>query len=185
MNLAKLGNDHWIARYAKGITILGILIIVGGVGYEVVVAWYMLSTFFAGVPNGVGMERWAIGAYVVKGVMLCVLGFLVIAMSQLLVYMIGSGQKPGRILRKASWGLFLMAGLSIGGAIFSVLFSQAHMTLAEQSSRDGFTFSWFHRWIVVGTWPLLSGCCKALVYLALGLVLRRALPVIEESKAVV
>jgi len=105
----------------------------------------------------------------------CVFGLLTIALSQLLVYVIGPGLKPGRILRKASVVLLFMAGLSIVSRVgLVVIISTTMLDLYGEA-----------KWIWPIGWNLAYGIGGALLYTTLAFTLRRVLPVIEESKGVV
>ena len=177
MELAQTARrDHWITRYAKGITILGILIILGGVIYGGLIVYYM----FIENPGG---TDWATKSMILASdVRVCVAGFLVIALSEMLVFTIGSRQKPGWILRRANWGLFLMAGLSGVGMVLSIVSSQLQLRTVNPELAEA--ISWFHILYSTGS-ILLATISTMLIFITLGLVLRRVLPVIEESKAVV
>ena len=169
-------KGHWVTRYARGITILGVMIALGGVAYFVMMA-YGLSNLSSRSGALFWMFFWGT---LFGSVRLFVIGFLTIAISQLLVYTIGPSVTPGRVLRMASGLLFLMAGLSIAGATAQVV--SIYMAMSDPSYIHG---SWFTERIWNGAWPLLSGLGAALFCVALGFTLRRVLPVIEESKGVV
>jgi len=173
---ASVTKGHWVTRYARGITVLGVLMILGGAArwgavihqlfdHRIVDATFWMIFWF----NSFDSAKW------------CVIGFLTMALSQLLVYVMGSGSKPGWILRKANGGLFIAASLSIGTA--AVHFVSLHMSMSHNVSY--FAGDWLVAMATNGAAPLLSGLSEALLYVTLGFTLRRVLPVIEESKGVV
>ena len=172
-------HSQWVGRYAKGMTVLGVCIMLGGV-LCVAMSMRWLWTSPPGA-EGYGwsmswVELW-VGLY--TGVKWCVAGFLALALSQLLVYMVGPDLKPGWFLRKASGALFFLAGLSmIGQLVLTVSYLSWGSMYLEGAS-------WATKWIAAVIWPLLASLGTALFYAALGFTLRRVLMVIEESKAVV
>ena len=182
MKLANLTRKHWVARYAKGITVLGILVILGGVvwmGCTVYNHFYPPRSSTA-LPN-----EWLLGlALLVDSAVVCLMGFLVIALSELLMYTIGDRQKPGWFLRNGVRGLFLMAGLMIVGPVSHMLLFIPYFL--ERKAEGGMVDNaWFMIWGQFLAWPLLALISKVCICVTLGLTLRRVLPVIEESKAVV
>jgi len=173
MESAAVRKGHWVTRYAIGITILGVLIMLGG---AVNGGWTFYTLYrIDELPLSVLWGHLLVGAKV------CLTGLLAIALAQLLVYTLGSSLKPGWILRKTSWVLFLMAGLSVFTPVLGIW--QIRETLSRTPILAN--MSWFNEWIVLVSWPMLYGISGSLLFIALALTLRRVLSVIEESKSVV
>jgi len=164
-------NDLWIARCARWIAVLGMLIILGGAGYGAVVVGEAVLTRVMGGDDW--MDVWTLCMRVVGMVSTWVVGVLTIAIAKLLMYMIGPGSNPGWFLRNASKGLLLLAGLWIAGMVCNALF------LLSVFSRNGFVPFMAMANMV---WSLLSAFAVACIFLALGLVLKRVLMMIEHSK---
>jgi hypothetical protein len=162
METAKFGrNGLWVARYARGITIFGVLVVIGGLAYGGGVALAYLTKPSGSVPP----------MGITDSVGVCVTGLLALAFANLLTYVLGGGQKPSWIARHADKGLYLLAGLRILNAGLLALYIPWPRALPF----------WFLGLMVSS----LRTISDALILVALGLVVRRALPVIEESRTLI
>jgi len=156
------GNKQWVERYVKELTALGALMVIanmiyGGLG---VTQWSELSEY-----------RWMIGSSSVHMASLCLKGVLAISLASFLSYALGTRQEPGWILRSAEKMLYILAGLALLGCLFQTL----HVwQIAGHSAA-------FLQLVFVG----LSSVTSALIWVGLGLILRRVLPILEEPRTLV
>jgi len=102
------------------------------------------------------------------------------AMAKLLAYMIDAQPKPGRLLRNAGRGLLLLAALWMMKAAFDISYLLSRFAEIDPVQFSAWTI--FLQFWAPMIWSLLSGICVALIFLALGLALKRVLIVMEESK---
>jgi hypothetical protein len=154
-------KTRWVGRYAKGITALGVLTILGGLLYGGIGACEFVHKWRQ-VPGSVA------GMVIIGTFHMCIVGLLVIGLADLLAYAIGGRQRAGWILRNASKGLFLLAGSVIAsGACQLSPMLRAHWTFLQLT-------------VVV-----LSTVMSALTSVALAFTVSRVLPVIDEYKTVI
>ena len=99
------------------------------------------------------------------------MGFLAIGLASFLSYLVGTRQQRGWVLGSAEKVLYMLAGLRLLGYAFMVLY---FLPRPEEYGAPG-------QLAFYG----LSAVTGALIWVALGLLLRRVLPVIEESRTLV
>jgi len=159
-----LMSGRWVSRYARGLTAVGVFVFVVGVIYGVV-----------GYFEWVGRPReWFLTAMLlVTYVSVCLKGFLAIGLASFLTYALGTRQQPGRIIRITEKVLYVSAGLGVLGFIFSSCFTFHYA--GESTTRTALRLGLYG----------VGSMASALIWVALGLVLRRVLPVIEESRTLV
>lgn len=158
-------NGLWVARYAKGITALGVIVMICGLAWGV--NWTVVCFIIKPMP----ISGWATASELVSATGIILTGLLALGLANLLTYVLGVSRRPGWILRHADKGLYLLAVLRPLTQVFVAL------NIAQSAS----TRSWYLQ-------PLLNGVHSitgALILVALGLVLRRVLPVIAESRTLV
>jgi len=162
-----LGNRQWVERYVKGFTALGALMVIASVIYGALSVTQLsrLSEF-----------HWMIAQSSVLTASACLRGILVMSLASFLSYVLGVRQQPGWILRSADKVLYILGGL----ALLSGLFQSLHILQVVRHSAShpvglGFSIA-FHG---------LSSATIALIWLVFGLILRRVLPVVEESRTLV
>jgi len=98
------------------------------------------------------------------------LGLIALGVAQFIRYVFERQYQPGWILRNADKILYVYAVLIVLGAVWQCV------------SQTMITYSLFFSFLV--TW-LLPAIAKALILTGLGQILRRILPVIEESRTLV
>jgi len=157
-------NSLWVARYAKGITALGVFVLICGLafGWIATAEWFIKQS----KPSG-----WVIASAFVGTAAISLTGLLALGLANLLAYVLGVSRRPGWILRHADRGLYLLAVLRLLGLVFGAL----------HRAQVGAIHNWFGQLLLPG----VSSITGALVLVALGLVLHRVLPVIAESRTLV
>ena len=100
-------------------------------------------------------------------------GLFVLGIMEFIKCLIGREYHPHPILRNGQVFLYIYAGFLVGGAVFKYFF---YIGLAEEFSSSRLLF----------VQPLLLPvAAKVLILIGLGRILKRILPVIEESKTLV
>jgi len=102
------------------------------------------------------------------------LGLLVLGVGQFIRYVFETQSRARWILRHGDKILYLYAALVVLGAVWQWVFT----AMAVKSTVCAMFFPFLVSW-------LLPATAKALILIGLGQVLRRVLPVIEESKTLV
>ncbi len=163
------GQDkRWVRRYARAIRILGMLIFAGAVSIVVVVGiaqkregydalqWLALLSMVAGVAGSV------------------ILGVVCFGLAQLLTYVLGERQRPGRLLRHGDKVLYVFAGLKL-------LEHMSRTIYVWRAVRHSVSWTYYlfniNGIVVVGA--------QLILLVALGLILRRIMPIVEESRTLV
>ena len=157
-------NRLWITRYARAIALLGVLVLIGGVVYGAIAAFELYAK--ESRPSG-----WVVAGAFVGAAALSLTGFLLLGLANLLTYILGARQQPGWILERAEKGLYLLAACRLLGYAFVTCYVAKTSPVPWSNFRVGFAG--------------MSAVTGAIVLVALGLVLRRSLPIIEESRTLV
>lgn len=158
-NATSVRNRLWIARYAKAITVVGILMLIGGVAGGVSIAYQLPS------------QEWLLAYMSGSAAVISLSGFLALGLANLLTYLLGVRQQPGWILEHAEMGLYLLAVCRLMNQVSLSCYQATAVPIA----------SWY-AWLGFSGIMTVTG---ALMMVALGLVLRRAIPIIEESRTLV
>ena len=155
-------NRLWVTRYARAIALLGVLALIGGVVCGALIAseWHANES----QPNG-----WLAAHVFARLAGLSLTGFLALGLANLLMYIFGARQHPSWILTCAEKGLYLLAACRLGGHALLIV-HLAKTTLVP----------WWN--VGLGGMYAVTG---AIILVALGLVLRRSLPIIKESRTLV
>ena len=153
-------NRRFLGMCRTAIQAAGWLVLAGGV---VGVAAACASLF---QPLGLGLRLMA----VFTGAGTVVLGIITLGLAQLIHFLLTDTAKPGWILRHGDTFLYLYVAIG----------------LLAQLARHSFLVANF----AGGAWLAVAGetaffIAKALVLVGLGLVLRRVVPMVEESKTLV
>ncbi|MFA6135412.1 MAG: hypothetical protein WC869_15480 [Phycisphaerae bacterium] len=149
-------NRLWLARYGKAIYVVGILMLIGG-----------------GVLGGFEVAKgggWLLAYTLSNGALMSLNGFLALGWASLLRYVLGARQQPGWVLEHVDIGLYLMAALRMASCMFWFCFQTTHIP--------------YFRWYMMLE-PGIQATANALILVALGLTIKRVLPVIEESRTLV
>ena len=154
---------RWVRRYANWLCLLGVILVISGLFY-----FFRLSTEYAGKevkPRGPLIARAAHGTVTIIGS-----GLVAVGLGQLLAYIFGVRQRAGWLLRNGDKGLYVLAALYLAGHVVTLLSNlQAGL--------------WHQTWLLFLV--QLRPIAQALVLVALGLVLRRVLPIVEESRTLI
>ena len=163
-----LANKQWVRRYANGLTAIGMSALVLSIVFGIIslfrgaeLSWHayaMYSLFFA-----CGFLK----------------SFLVVGLASFLTYALGARHKPGWILRLADKTLYVLAALEVSWFLlsyFPFLF-RFHNSSVNVDATWGMG-------LTIGYQGLRS-LVRAIVWGSLGLILRRVLPIIEESRTLV
>ena len=162
-----LQDRQWVERYAKGLTVLGVLGIIitipyGGISIkEWSGRWHQLG--------------WAGPMMFFRLVSMCLVAFLAISLASFLRYVLGTRRQQGWILRSTEKVLYIIAGLQLLESVFFVLRSASHFV--PRMGWGGLAIS------LAG--HMVLEIIIALMWVALGLVLRRVMPIIDESRTLV
>ena len=159
-------RTNWVRRYALAIQTVGILVILSSGGYGI---WLTLDRWRGGTLGPrhkllfASMELQALNAVVY--------GVAAVALARLLRYVFGETRGRGLLLRFADKGLIIWAALGLIEHFLRVL-------ALSQFPR----LEWWK--VLVGT-GMMVPIARALVLVSLALILRRALPIVEESRSLV
>ena len=159
INAVSARNRLWIARYAKAITAVGILMLTGCVAGGVYIAYQLPS------------QEWMLAYLSSNAAAMGLSGFLALGLADLLRYLLGVRQQPGWFLEHAEMGLYLLAACRLMNHIFLSCYQAQAVSVMP-------------RYAVIGISGIMPAA-GALMLVALGLVLRRAIPIIEESRTLV
>jgi hypothetical protein len=168
-------NRGLLRFYGIAARVIGWVLIIGGV------IWFLLFALcILAVSDAAGSLGWpytnenllyASSAFVFDFIFL---GLLILIIGQLIRYTLETEYKPGWLLRFGDKILYVYALVVVGRAILR--YCILHADLMEKFGSGRLLFI---QPIVV---PLAA---KALIIVALGILLRRLMPVIEESKTLV
>jgi hypothetical protein len=154
-------RTQWVRRYAMAIQMVGILVILSAGLYGF---WLMWS-----VHNGALRTQKLICASIALHMLNTVAyGVAVLALAQLVRYVFGQRRERRWLLRFAPTGLVLWAALEIPVCVLGIL------AMAQ-----------FRGEVWSALVAAISTVCKVLVLISLAMVLRRALPIVEESRSLV
>lgn len=155
-------NRLWVTRYARAIALLGVLMLIGGVVHGAISAFH----WHARTING-----WLAVDTFFYAVTLSLNGFLALGLANFLMYILGVRQQPSWILKCADKGLYLLAACRFLGYALTVcndtIMSTGYWSICR-----------------IGLRSMLS-IPGALILVTLGLILRRMLPIIKESRTLV
>ena len=157
-------RTRWVRRYALAIQIVGILVILWSGGYGVWVVWRFLRGALDGPYKLLFANEglWALDAVAY--------GIAALALAQLLRYVFGERRECGPLLRFAPKGLIIWAGLGLFTHFVGFLaFTQLPVP-------------W---WQAFATPAVMVPIARVLVLVSLALILRKALPIVEESRSLV
>ena len=157
-------RGKWVRRYAMGLDVIGILVILT----SVIFSFLLILGLAIPIRDQVQALRSAsYGIQILNGV---ISGVAVLALAQLLRYVFGVNRERGLLLRLAPKGLVIWALLGLVGAVTNALsFSQMEKVWVP---------AYFVPWAI-------KAISHALVLISLALVLRKALPIVEESRSLV
>ncbi|HUU93879.1 MAG TPA: hypothetical protein VM238_22015 [Phycisphaerae bacterium] len=153
-------NRRFLKACRIAIQVVGWLITAGGV----------VSTVMACVgvaqPPGLGFRLMALS----RGAGTVVFGIIALGLAQLIRFLLADAAKPGWILRHGDMFLYLYAATEV---------------LAQLANQSVIAAHLGDRWLVPFAASVPFSLAKALVLIGLGLVLRRVIPMAEESKTLV
>lgn len=168
-------NRGLLRLYGIAARVIGwVLIIGGGIWFLLFVLCILAASDAAGTigwPYTNENFLYASSAFVFDFVFL---GLLALVIGQLIRYMLETEYRPGRLLRIGDKILYAYAFIAIGRAI-----ARYYILRPDLLDKFGSGRLLFIQPLIV---PLTA---KVLIIVALGIVLRRLLPVIEESKTLV
>lgn len=168
---SSLRNGQWVGRYAKGLIVIGILVLVVSIASGKL--YFDFYQSFAGCGLWWGYKV----ASLIKIISSCLTGFLAISLASFLSYALGTRQQPGSVLRFTEPVLYVLAGLGL--ATFALNLWNTIQMYQNTAARYDLT------WMVADIGSTLTNVAGSLIFVALGLVLRRVLPIIEESRTLV
>ncbi|KKM78054.1 hypothetical protein LCGC14_1363850 [marine sediment metagenome] len=154
---------RWVGRYAKWLAVLGVIVVILGLSYGIVASMEWATK--AVKPGVLVMLAVAFGTVGIIGS-----GVIALGLGHLLAYAFGLSQRASWLLRHGDKGLYALAALHLSSyLVITVIKFQADV--------------WSQSWLLVilGLTPL----ARAFVLVALGLILRRVLPIVEESRTLV
>ena len=171
-----VGENKLLLRfYEQAAQVVGCVLLCGGVVWLLIfIFWVLAAADAAGDSRWPGASRnvaYAITTFVFS---FAVPGFLALLIARFIRYVLGAEGKPGLLLRHGDSILYACGAILAGQALLSLMgWETAGLT---DPDRAGLLF--------VGPVlvPLLA---KVLVCVALGQVLGRVLPIIDESKTLV
>jgi hypothetical protein len=169
---APLSNDQWVARCSKWLMALA------GLAFLASLAGAGVTLYGVG---GMGLQRWLVAGYIVQVATLCLTGVLVIGLAQFLSYLLGAQRKPGAVLLLTEKVLYLHAALRLLGGAFALLYLLYGAPAIAGTAHFGVRDALLH-FLCTSFVPTLLG---VFVLLALALILRRVLPIIEEARTLV
>jgi hypothetical protein len=156
--------DETNRRYLKAcriaIQVVGWLIAAGG-AVSTVMAWVGIAQ-----PPGLGFRLMA----VFMGARTVVLGIITLGLAQLIRFLLSDAAKPGWILRHGDIFLYLYAATGL---------------LAQLAYQSVIAVHLGSQWLLPFAAYVPFSLAKALILIGLGLVLRRVIPMVEESKTLV
>ena len=158
-------NRLWLVRYSKAISVVGILMLIVGIAYGVIGAFTLHNE----------STDWLLAHVLGFAGTISLTGFLALGLASLLRYVLGAKQQPGWVLKHTEMGLYLLAALRLANCAF-LFYLQAkafpkNIPVYRLYTSFGLSFT--------------MTVTSALILVALGLVLRRALPILEESRTLV
>lgn len=158
----------WVRRYAIAIEVVGVLVILSSAVYLSLLLLGLIggplnqSNHLLFVSHGLGLVNAGVN------------GVVALALAQLVRYVFGERKQRGLLLRFAPQGLVLWAVLVLVARFVSAL---AMYQFMHQNEGRG--------WLAFATPDVIVGIAKALILVSLALVLRKALPIVEESRSLV
>ncbi len=178
-------NRRWLEIYSILFRLIGWSLIVGGYGIAVFSGSLLemeearinsLPTFLTNIPflRSPETKFMMIIHNPFYGMLLP--GVLVLLVAHLLRFLLDENAQPGKFLRNGQSTLRIAAGF--------VLIDFSPTLWHLRNFQNGEDYSWVITAIFVGV-SLLHVCAKLAILFGLGQVLRRVLPMIEESKALV
>jgi hypothetical protein len=168
-------NKMLLGFYERAARTLGYVLLYGGVIWVLIFAfWVLAAVDAAGDRQWPGFARnvgYAVSTFVLN---FLVPGSLALLIAQFIRYMLGAEERPGLVLRYGDWVLYACGVALVGQALVSL--AGWEMLGARDPDEAGLLF--------VGPTlvPLLA---KVLLYVALGHLLGRVLPIVGESKTLI
>ena len=173
-------NRLWLTRYAKVISVLGAIGLIGGIVYGAIGASELPGRGAFVLPGKTEPDGVLHGLHLASVLLVAAAfsfkAFLALALANLLTYIIGARQHPSWILRHADKALYLLAACRVSGHVVSTYFWA--IMILPQAHAHWSTFP-------LASMGAISTVTDAIILVALGLVLRRSLPIIEESRTLV
>ncbi|MHC4325155.1 MAG: hypothetical protein ACYSUX_12900 [Planctomycetota bacterium] len=162
-------NKHLLKFYCTAALIIGWLLIVGGIFWFILIA----SSFETNIverPEGL--------MYLISSMLFDFVlpGLIALGVMQFIRYVFADTDKPGRILGMADWLFYLYAVFLIFKAYFKYI--QYSEWYAEAYGLETSRLLFIQPF-------LLPTAAKVLILVGLGQIIRRIIPVIEESKTLV
>ena len=153
-------NRRFLRVCRIAMRVAGWLIVAGGVVGTV------LACVGVALPPGHGFRLMALS----KGAGTVVLGIIMLGLAQLIRFLLADAAKPGWILRHGDTFLYLYAATEV---------------LAQLANQSVIAVHLGNQWLAPFVAPVPFSLVKALILVGLGLVLRRVIPMVEESKTLV
>lgn len=169
LKLASEQNAQWVGLYSKVLARLGVFTFSAGLGYATVLGFGYLG-------KQIKLETLIVAGEFCRAMQLAIYGLLALALADLLAHVAGllphgAGTRSRKtwLLHHADIGLYLLAGLGpLDEFLVRCYVAQTDGHLPWQVILFGF-----------------ASLVKATVLVALGLFVRRALPIITESRTLV
>jgi hypothetical protein len=175
MNAIVERNRTLLRFYELAARVVGCALLCGGV------VWVLIFTFWVlAAVNAAGERQWpgfvrnvgyAVSTYVFS---FLVPGCVALLIAEFARYMLGAEGRPSLLLRRGDWILYACGALLAGQTLLALM--GWGMVRASDPDQAGLLF------VSPVLVPLLA---KVLVCIALGQVLGRVLPIIDESKTLV
>ena len=172
-------NRLWLTRYARVISILGVIGLIGGIVYGAIGAFELPGRHAFVLPgrtdpDGV-LHRLVLAVVLLAAATFSLTGLLALALANLLTYIVGARQHPSWVLRHADKALYLLAACRVSSYVVGTSIRAIMVSSSAFRSRQ----------LPPASMGAISAVTAAIILVALGLVLRRSLPIIAESRTLV
>jgi hypothetical protein len=158
-------NRKLLKSYCIAARIIGWMLLIVAVGDSI---FAVSSGHFASRANP--SYRWYnFGQWIISGFIL--LGLLLLGVAQFIRYLSEKDYKPGWILRHGDKVLCLYAAVTVADSIIQFCWHQFRWEMNNYAA-----------YLLLSTLPAIA---KALIFVGLARVLRRLMPVVEESKTLI
>lgn len=170
----KIGNSSGLPLWAKRLIFtVRIMALAAAIlmGIHMVSLMFYAPDFYSRSPI-----FWSLMLTAVRLCESLIFAFLSLGLAQLLAYLLDDSRQLGWLLRYAHFGLIAWAGLGLISIIMSICFQ---LSVQDKVALSSLAQYW---WILLAS---ITWLAQALILVVIALVLRRVLPIIEESRAVV
>jgi len=144
-------------------------------GWILIIVALLLAivSLFRGLPGGERLRSWMLYRLSEQLILDLLLGLVMLGLAQFVRYLYQNDYQPGWILRHADKVLYLYAA---GLIVSPIVWYCFQMTIQSRNLTDTLAF------IMSAELPALG---RGLLYVGMGQVLRRIVPLVEESKTLV